>query len=494
MTRPFKGLPPSKGPDAHYDAVIIGAGIGGLILANLLAKDGLRVLLLEQHYMVGGFCSTFRRKGFVFDAASHFYPLLGNKTSMTGKLIHDLGVTTEWVKMDPVDHFHFPDGSIFRVSADYETYLDDLKREFPDEADNLDGFFAFVREAYLKGLLHFFRNRTMPWIRTHEHLSVRDVLDQYFHTDKLKLLLTADGPHWGAPPNRTSFIFDSMLRLSYFLGNYYPVGGSQAFADELAQRFEERGGHILMKSEATRIIVEEGKATGIELECGPRRKRLHYRVHADKIISNADMLQTVDRLVGRRHFPEAFLSGMDKLTPSHPCYLCHIGLRDVAPEFLADIQGYYWNKWDPDLLGRGGLRFKVFVPSLFEPAMAPPGHQTVIIQKVIDLDYGGITDWPAHKQEIEDYVLSNLAKLIPNFHDKLVTYSSASAHTSWRFTRNHEGAMLGWAMEPGQLGDLRPGIQSPIDNLLFTGHWTRPGGGITPVIVSAMQVHKAITR
>ncbi|MDP6040688.1 MAG: NAD(P)-binding protein, partial [Candidatus Latescibacteria bacterium] len=70
MKRAFKGLRLREGPEDQYDAVIIGTGIGGLTCANLLAKSGLRVLLVEQHYMVGGYCSTFRRKGYIFDAAS----------------------------------------------------------------------------------------------------------------------------------------------------------------------------------------------------------------------------------------------------------------------------------------------------------------------------------------------------------------------------------------------------------------------------------------
>src|SRR5438067_5108687 len=111
MGRRFKGL--KDQPRDSYDAIVIGAGIGGLICANLLAREGLRVLLVEQHYMVGGYCSTFRRKGFTFDAATHFYPLLGNPATITGGLLRELGLTNGWVKMDPVDHFHFPDGSSF---------------------------------------------------------------------------------------------------------------------------------------------------------------------------------------------------------------------------------------------------------------------------------------------------------------------------------------------------------------------------------------------
>ena len=74
-------------PSPTYDVVVIGAGIGGLICAGLLARNGLRVLLVEQHYMVGGYCSTFRRGAYTFDAATHFYPLLGNPMTITGAVL-----------------------------------------------------------------------------------------------------------------------------------------------------------------------------------------------------------------------------------------------------------------------------------------------------------------------------------------------------------------------------------------------------------------------
>src|SRR3989304_8333159 len=92
----------------RYDAIVIGGGIGGLFCANFLAKEKMKVLLLERHYVLGGYCSSFRRKGFLFDAATHFYPLLGNPTTLTGKVVQELELPTEWVKMDPVDKFHVP--------------------------------------------------------------------------------------------------------------------------------------------------------------------------------------------------------------------------------------------------------------------------------------------------------------------------------------------------------------------------------------------------
>ncbi len=492
MKRPFKGLR-DREPEASYDAVIIGAGIGGLFCANKLARDGLRVLLIEQHYMAGGYCSTFRRAGYTFDAATHFYPLLGNPTTLTGKLLTELGIGTGWVKMDPVDTFHFPDGSRFEVPADFDTYRRQLDAQFPFERENLDRFFEEVRETYLLGLLCYFRGRADERLGRFRRMTMRDALDRHFRDRKLKLLLTADCPHWGSPPERTSFVFDSMLRLSYFLGNYYPQGGSQAFADELAGRFEEHGGHILMSTRADEILVRHGRACGVRIETTRGKLRGVRTIAAGTVISNADQRLTLEKLLDPRHVDPAEIEAVRQLRPSFPCFLCHVGLRDVPAEALDQAQGYYWNSWDPDLVGRNGLRCKIFSPTLYEPRMAPPGGQIVILQKVLDMDYSAIDDWAAHKQGIEDYVYGHLADVVPEVREKTVVRLSASARTSWRFTFNKVGSMLGWEMSPEQLGDGRPTVEGPVENLYLVGHWTRPGGGITPVIISAMDVAKRVS-
>jgi phytoene dehydrogenase-like protein len=492
MGRPFHAL--KSEPQRAYDAIVIGAGIGGLVCANLLAREGLDVLLIEQHYMVGGYCSMFRRKGYTFDAATHFYPLLGNPQTMTGKLLQELGITTGWVKMDPVDQFHFPDGSRFAVPADFDCYLGQLKTTFPEEARALDDFFAAVKRAYMLGLLSYFRGRDTAQLDAYRDLTVQQMLDRYFRHRKLKLLLTADCPHWGSPPSRTSFVFDSMLRLSYFLGNYYPRGGSQAFADELAQRFEEQGGHILMHALVTRILVQNQTAYGVEVETGRGRERRVEQVYAGYVVSSGDLLRTLEQLVGPEHLEAEYLARVRARRPTYPCFLTHIGLQDMSTEMLRQVHGYHWDAWDTDLVGRNGLRFKVFVPTLYEPALARNGGHIVIIQKVLDIDYNAIDDWGAHKTAVERYIMAHLEQMIPGFTDKVVVKASASALTSYRYTLNYQGAMLGWEMSPDQLGTHRLDVVGPVDRLYFVGHWVQPGGGITPVIVSAMKAAHLITR
>jgi phytoene desaturase len=493
VKRPFKGLR-SHGPEASYDVVVIGAGVGGLVCANLLAREGLSVLLVEQHYMVGGYCSTFRRGGYTFDAASHFYPLLGNPETITGRLLAELGATCGWVKMDPVDTFHFPDGSRFAVPADFDAYRALLDAEFPAAKEHLVRFFEEVREAYLLGLLRYFRERRPPALERYRHLTVAEVLDRHFDDRKLKLLLTADSPHWGAPPSRTSFVFDSMLRISYFLGNYYPEMGSQAFVDDLARCFEEAGGHILMSTRVDRIVTSGGpgaRVEGVEMKTDRGRLEGRWRVKTGTVVSNADLAQTLDRLL-EGPAAAAYRESMRGLRPSQSCFLTHVGLSGVPRSDLEQAQGYYWRSWDAEEAGGEGLWCKIFVPTLYEPRMAPQGGQVVILQKVQDLDYEKVADWPAHKAAIESRLTGHFERVLPGVSRHVVVKLSASARTSQRFTLNQAGSMLGWEMSPEQLGDRRPDNRGPVDGLWLVGHWTRPGGGITPVMISAVHVARAI--
>ena len=470
----------------HYDAIVIGAGVGGLFCANLLADAGMKVLVIEQHYVLGGYCSSFRRKGFLFDSATHFYPLLGNPTTLTGKLLKKLEVPTEWYKMDPVDKFHFPNGETFVVPAELNRYLELLKGRFPHEAENIDRFFSEVREAYLYGLLYYFKEISHEKAERYRDSTLGRKLDEHFRDPKLKANLMADHSHWGSLPGHTSFLFDSMLRLSYFLGNYYPKGSSQAFADDLGEALKRRGGDILLYTMVDRVLVENERAVGVVGTTRSRRRPLRVEFRAPIVVSNADVLLTYETLVGEEYCGLEVIERLRELRPSFPCYLLHMGLRNMSHELMEEVEGYYWRSWDPEDLQH--TFFKVFFTTLFDPGIAPPGHDILIVQKWGNANYTEIGDWMRHKADTEAYILDQLRGLIPGLDDKLVLYLSATAHTSYRYTLNYGGAMLGWEMSPDQLGPLRPANQTSIENLYLVGHWTRPGGGITPVIVSAQRV------
>jgi phytoene desaturase len=474
----------------QYDAILIGSGVGGLFCANLLAKAGLKVLLLERHYMLGGYCSTFRRKGFVFDAATHFYPLLGNPTTLTGKLLQDLEISTEWVKMDPVDQFHFPGLPSFAVPADLQLYLEQLKQWFPDESAGVDGYFNELRQAYLSGLLYYFRGVDNDKAEAFSRFTVTQKLNHHFRDPRIKAILMADTPHWGSLPSQTSFLFDAMLRLAYFLGNYYPKGSSQKFADDLGRALQKRGGHILKCAHVDRIDIENGKATGVSIHTVSNRPPQYFCFQAPVVVSNGDAIHTYEDLIGEEYCGRWAIDYLKSQKPSFPCFLVHIGLKGMDPERLAAAEGYYWTCYDPEDSVRNV--FKVFIPTHFDPSIAPPGCQILIVQKLTPVRLEDIADWPAHKAGVEEQIMTRLRQILPGIDDHIVVKLSASAMTSFRFTNNWQGAMLGWEMSPDQLGASRLPNTTPVDNVHLVGHWTQPGGGITPVIVSAQRVARMI--
>jgi phytoene dehydrogenase-like protein len=184
------------------------------------------------------------------------------------------------------------------------------------------------------------------------------------------------------------------------------------------------------------------------------------------------------------------LARLQAMKPTFACFLLHIGLQGMDPERLAEADGYHWSCYDPMDAVRNA--FKIFIPTKYSEEVAPPGCQILIVQKLSPVRIEEIADWSAHKAEVEGRIMARLREILPGIDRHIVVQCSATAMTSYRFTGNWQGAMLGWEMSPEQLGPRRLPISTPVRNLYLTGHWTQPGGGITPVIVSAQHVADAI--
>jgi phytoene dehydrogenase-like protein len=409
---------------------------------------------------------------------------------LTGKLVREIGLATEWIKMDPVDQFHVPGLPVFSVPAEFGPYVEKLKAWFPDESANIDAYFEELRQAYMYGLLYYFRGVANDQVERLEKFSMVERLDAHFRDARLKILLMGDAPHWGSLPDRTSYVFDAMLRLSYFLGNYYPKGSSQKFADDLGRALVEKGGRILKCAEVCEILAEGGRCSGVRIRTVSKREPEEFLFEAPVIVSNADALHTYRDLIGEEYRSAWMLEHLESLKTTFACFLTHIGLRGMDPEQLAAAEGYYWNECDVSDIMKNV--FKIFIPTHFDPAIAPAGCQTLIVQRPSPAQFDEVRDWNAHRAEVEARTMAALRRVLPDIEQHIVTKSSATAMTSVKFTNNRQGGMLGWEMSPQQLGSNRLPVFTPIENLYLTGHWTQPGGGITPVIVSAQRVAKII--
>jgi phytoene dehydrogenase-like protein len=210
-------------------------------------------------------------------------------------------------------------------------------------------------------------------------------------------------------------------------------------------------------------------------------------------------LDTTDRLYRSidRH-PELEIKGVrthfqvmcEHFKPSSACCVVHLGLKGVEQKALDEIEGYYWDDYVPDAVLRSVYHEITTTP--LDPALAPEGGRILIAQTVTPRSVEPGVDWETHKAEVEDYIMGRLRKLLPGIDDHIVVRLTATARTSHQFTRNTHGAMLGWEMSPEQLGAARIPNMGPVKNLYFVGHWTRPGGGVTPVMIGAQRVAREI--
>src|SRR4030042_6156636 len=120
-------MPMPKKDKEIYDAVIIGAGIGGLVCGCYLAKAGMKVLIVEQHHKPGGYCTSFKRKDFTFDVAVHYIGA-ARHGGIINKILTELSLTNriELIKFDPCDKIILPDGDIY-IRRDYEDTMDEFR-------------------------------------------------------------------------------------------------------------------------------------------------------------------------------------------------------------------------------------------------------------------------------------------------------------------------------------------------------------------------------
>ncbi len=459
-----------------YDAIIIGAGIGGLVCGCYLAKAGMKVLICEQHYKPGGYCTSFKRKGFIFDAAAH---CLGGyrKDGITRKVFENLQIDTKLriYKSDPSDTIITPD---YKVSfwSDLEKTIGNFQSAFPEEANNIRRFFSFLLDP------------DPAWFAKMRSLTLKDLLDKYFSHERLKAILCAPLLGLGGlPPSMMSAFVGAKLFSEFLLdGGYHPEGGMQALPDTLAARFEELGGELRLSCLVRKITVKDKTVTGIFLEEGAF-------VPSRIVISNCDARQTYLKLLGAKNIEKDFSVAIKIMTPSISNFVAYIGLDqyfDSLPQpgttvcFFPhyDLNRSYEAAQRGDIERYGGYMFYV-------------SKEMPTILAIIPAPFKSKTYWSIHKQGFLESLISRLEEFsVPQLSKHVRYKEGASPQTLYRYTLNYRGASFGWAGTPSQLAVRGFKKASSVGGLYLTGHWTTQGLGISGVVYVGHDTARTILR
>ncbi len=490
------------------DAVVIGAGLGGLGAAGYLAKNGHRVVVLEHHVVPGGYAHEFKRSGFRFEVALHALDGAG-PGGWLHPMLEDLGVLdrVELTRLDPFYTARFPDYEI-TVPADLPSYLRELTSRFPDEAVGIDDLFVAIRrvafdvDRYTKERATGVRATPMEMMERFPDMAMAFSHDWQtfmgrFVTDvELQAVVSTLWGYLGLPPSKVSAGLFALIINSYHTsGAWYPQGGSQAMSRAIVEGITAHGGEVRFRNRVTRIEVSDGRAIAVETDRG-------LRVEADVIVSNASPSATV-AMIGRGQFADEFLAGVDRDVPAMSNLVVYLGLdRDLAAEGWGHHEFFLSDGYDMDAdyaamvsgdFSKTGMVIANYTDA--DPGCAPEGKSVLVMLSLAPWDHAnvwgtggdltGYSENPEYlriKEEAADHLINRAAALIPGLRDSIVVKEIGTPLTNARYGLNPGGSIYGREQTVENMLN-RKSPRSSIPNLLFAGAWVG-GGGMSAALAS----------
>ena len=295
----------------NYDIIIIGSGMGALTSASLLAQfRNKRILILERHYIFGGFTHEFERKQkWSWDVGIHYVGDMHDEGSL--RKLFDI-ITREKVKWNPMpdvfEKFVYPDFT-FGVPSEESRYIAKLIEQFPEEKAGIEGYFEDCKKVDQWFSRHNIKS-PRPFINEIKKsvqlngfdspdITLGEYLNKNIKDKKLRALLASQWGDYGITPAHSSFISHVGIVNHYLNGGYFPEGGSKTIAESIKPIIEEKGGEVKLSHQVEEILVEDGKAVGVRARNLVARKDQPEvaEFYAPTIISNTGAYTTYLKLL-----------------------------------------------------------------------------------------------------------------------------------------------------------------------------------------------------
>lgn len=293
-----------------YDVIITGGGLGGLTAGAKLAKEGKKVLLIEQRHIPGGCATTFRRKDFIIEVSLAEMDGL-DADDLKIEIFRDLGVFDHVEFLKIPDFYRFTNERVdIVIPNNYGKAIEVLIRHYPNEEKGIKKFFKVIlkirkeinnllpREKWKQLLLLPVLPILYPGIIFNQNKTLGNFLDTIIRNEELKLVLQANLQFYHDNPYTMSLLYFAVAQASFFSGGgHYIKGGSQKLSDYLAKVIKDNGGEVILGHLVTKIITENNKAIGVEYKKTHDKTSEAEKDFAHYIIANAAIPNVANELL-----------------------------------------------------------------------------------------------------------------------------------------------------------------------------------------------------
>jgi phytoene desaturase len=475
--------------------VVVGAGLAGLSAALRLVGAGREVTVLEREDVPGGRNGLLELAGptgtYRFDTGPTVLTmpdLIADALDCVGERMED------WLELEPVDPLYrayYPDGSTLDVKADVQEMADEVERVCgAREAQGYRRYVDFVSKLYRYEMKDFIdRNIDSPLDLVTPNLArlaavggfrrLAPKVEQYLSDPRTQRVLSFQSMYAGLSPYDALAIYAVIAYMDSVAGVYFPKGGMHAVPRALAGAAEKHGVQLRYSTSVSRVLVEHGRAVGVETGDGER-------IPADVVVLNPDLPVAYRDLLP----PDATPRRVKRLDYSPSCFLLLAGSTQTYTK-TAHHNIHFGRSWRgvfDELIAEKRLMSDPSVlvtnPTRTDPSLAPDGREIYyVLVPTPNLSAG--LDWDVLGPRYRDEVVARLEGLGYVGFGDAIEVENVTTPAGWRSRGMEQGAPFAAAHSFRQTGPFRPSNLAPtVEGVVFAGSGTQPGVGVPMVLVS----------
>ncbi len=481
---------------AEKNAVVVGAGFGGLTAASLLARQGFRVTVLEKNEMPGGRARVWEKDGFIFDMGPSWYLMPEVFESFFALFGRNLKDYYELVKLDPFYRVFFSPQEVVDINSD-AAHNKEVFAGFEEKGgERLSSYLDMARYKYDTAMKEFmyvhyhslkqFMNRRM--VTEGLKLDLLSPLDahvkKYFQDRRARQILEYAMVFLGNSPYNAPALYSLMSHVDFNLGVWYPWGGMGQVVRALEKLALEMGVKFHFNTPAAGIILEGNRVVGVSTPQGD--------FPADAVLVNADYPHAETELLPRhkQSYPRAY---WQKKVIAPSMLLAYLGVGKRIDRlahhnlYFTEVWGNHFRQIFDQPAWPEEPCYYVGCSSRTDSTVAPRGCENIFL--LIPLA-AGLPDDPEIREKAFTAAMDHFEELVgESIRDSLRVKRLYSLEDFSRDYNAYRGTALGLAHTLKQTAVYRPAHKSrKLQNLYYTGQYNHPGVGVPMVIISSRVV------